>query len=133
MKENNPIQTLMDEHDLISSTEGIISKLDGTWLENEAKYAESIQKLLTFFKEYSDHFHHRKEEEVLFKELRDNPEFLLNDIVNELEEHHEMFRNTIKEIEQALENSDYEKVQLLCAGYINDLLDHIAVENDELF
>lgn len=133
MKRNNPIQTLMDEYDLISSTEGIINELDGKWLESTAKYTETVKKLLVFFKEYSNQIHHRKEEEILFKEMRVNPEFLLNDIIEELEEHHEMFQDTIKEIEEALENSDYEKVQSLFAGYINDLLGHIAVENDELF
>ncbi|MCB0482381.1 MAG: hemerythrin domain-containing protein [Flavobacteriales bacterium] len=133
MKENNPLQTLMDEHDLICSTEDIIKSLNGTWVENPDLYTERVNSLLIFFKEYSDLFHHRKEEEILFRELRDHPDFLLNDILTELEEHHESFRETVLELDDAIENSEYEKVQSLFAGYLNDLLDHIAVENDELF
>lgn len=133
MTENNPIQTLMNEHDIISSAEGIISELENKWQENAEKYKDSVSKLLVFFRQYSDRFHHCKEEEILFRELRNNTDFMLGDILDELEEHHEMFRNTVKKIEDALDTDNFDKVQSLLSGYINDLLDHIAVENDELF
>lgn len=133
MTENNPIQVLMDEHEIISSVEARIKELNNSWLDNAENYKKNVLTLLAFFKEYSDKFHHHKEEEVLFKELRNNPDFILNDIVEELEGHHDMFRDSTKEIEEAIKNDKYEKVQELLTGYINDLLDHIAVENDELF
>jgi len=69
----------------------------------------------------------------LFKEFNDNPDFFLDDIITELEEHHEMFRNTVNDIEKTLSDEDFEKTQSLLSRYMNNLLDHIAVENDELF
>ena len=93
MTENNPIQVLMDEHEIISSVEARIKELNNSWLDNAENYKKNVLTLLAFFKEYSDKFHHHKEEEVLFKELRNNPDFILNDIVEELEGHHDMFRD----------------------------------------
>lgn len=133
MTENNPIQTLMDEHEIISSTEDLIKTLDKQWETDKDNYTNKIKHLLEFFREYSDKFHHHKEEEVLFKELKANPDFILDDLISELEEHHEMFRETVNDIEEALSNEGFEKVQSLLSQFINDLLDHIAVENDELF
>lgn len=131
--ETNPIQVLMDEHEVISLAENVIQSIDNLWGTDEAKYAEKVNKLLEFFREYSDGFHHHKEEEVLFKELKDHPDFLLDEIITELEEHHETFRETVVEIEQAINQKEWPEAQRLLNSYVNDLLDHIAVENDELF
>lgn len=133
MIKNNPIQTLMDEHEVISVTEELIQSLDKKWNSDSNSYTQKVEGLIYFFREYTDKFHHRKEEEVLFKKLKDNPDFLLDDIITELEEHHEMFRETVINIEEALSNEDFEKVQSLLSRYINNLLDHIAIENDELY
>lgn len=133
MSKHDPIQVLISEHDIISTAEGVVQSLQNTWETNADEYAENLRRLIVFFREYSDRFHHYKEEEVLFKKLRDNPDFLLKDIISELEGHHEMFRETVAEIEEAAQNKDWPKTQKLLKGYMNDLLDHIAVENDELF
>ncbi len=133
MSKHDPIQVLISEHDIISAAEGVIQSLQNTWETNADEYAENLRRLIVFFREYSDRFHHYKEEEVLFKKLRENPDFLLKDIISELEGHHEMFRETVAEIEEAAQNKDWPKAQKLLNGYMNDLLDHIAVENDELF
>ena len=123
----------MDEHDIISTCQAIIQSLDKKWHNDPKSYAQQVKGLIDFFREYSDKFHHRKEEEVLFKEFNDNPDFFLDDIITELEEHHEMFRNTVNDIEKTLSDEDFEKTQSLLSRYMNNLLDHIAVENDELF
>lgn len=133
MIEHNPIQTLMDEHEIISATEEFIGSLDKLWETNKDNYTDKVKHLLEFYREYSDGFHHRKEEEVLFKELKNSPDFMLDDIITELEEHHEMFRDSTNEIEEVLSNEDFEKVQSLLNQFVDQLLDHIAVENDELF
>src|ERR1035437_4303468 len=133
MKEHNPIQVLMDEHEVICSAESIISSLDKSWEKDENSYVENVNKLLVFFKEYSDGFHHRKEEDVLFKELNKHPDFKLQDIITELEEHHQGFRDTIVEIAKTLGKREWARTQDLLSRYVDDLLNHIAVENDELF
>lgn len=133
MSKHNPIQVLLNEHDIIGTAEDIVRSLRNSWEKNAEAYAEKVRRLLAFFREYSDQFHHHKEEAVLFKKLRENPDFLLNDIIEELEQHHEMFRECVAEIETSVQQQDWTTTQRLLEGYMNDLLDHIAVENDELF
>ena len=57
----------------------------------------------------------------------------MNSLVLELTEHHEMFREHTLSIEQLLSNNQLEKAYGLLCIYMNELLDHIAAENDELF
>lgn len=133
MSKHNPIQVLLDEHDIIAAAEDIVRSLRNSWEKNAEAYAEKVRRLLAFFREYSDQFHHHKEEAVLFKKLRENPDFMLHDIIGELENHHEMFRECVAEIEASLRQKGWAETQHILEGYMNDLLDHIAVENDELF
>ena len=133
MPENNPVQILFDEHEIIGKVENSIHSIKQHWETNEESYENKVNQLLIFLKEYSDKFHHHKEEEVLFVALKNNPDFLLDDIISELEEHHEMFRENVREIQEFMNEKDWVKVQKILEKYVNDLLDHIAVENDELF
>jgi len=130
---NNPIQTMLLEHETICQAEEIIKNLDGLWLANSEKYKETVITLINFFREYGDENHHRKEEEVLFPAICDHPEFILNEIIVELEQHHEDFREYTQEIEAALDQNELERSYKELCNYLEGLLDHIAVENDELF
>ncbi len=133
MPEYNPIDILTSEHDVISSAEDFINDIENLWPGDAAGYQNAIRKLLAFFRDYSDKFHHHKEEEVLFPEMAAHPEFVLHEIIAELEEHHDLFREYAGKIEKANNDGQWEKVQSLLKLYVKDLLDHIAVENDELF
>jgi len=130
---NNPIQTMLEEHEIISKTENIIKNLNHSWENNSENYTKAITRLITFFRDYADGNHHRKEEEVLFPAICNHPDFKLQDIIDELEQHHEDFRDYTIEIEEALDEKDYEKSYHVLKNYLQELLDHIAVENDELF
>ena len=131
--ENEATKMLMLEHETIQQVESLVNSINLLWEKDATKYKEIVEKLLYFFREYSDRIHHIKEEEVLFPELIKHPDFLLNEIIDELEEHHEMFREYTKEIDDLIKINEYVKVQNTLKKYVNDLLDHIAVENDELF
>jgi len=131
--EHNPIQTMLDEHEIICQTEEIIENLDKTWETDTDKYKETVSTLITFFKEYADGYHHRKEEDVLFPAIHDHPDFVLQEILEEFETHHEDFREYTIEIENAIAEGDFEKSYKELNNYLQDLLDHIGAENDELF
>ncbi len=133
MIKHNPIQTMLDEHEIISKTENIIENLNRYWETYPEKYTEIVTILITFFREYADGYHHRKEEEVLFPAIRNHPDFVLHEIIDEFEQHHNDFRDYTKEIEEAVTEGNYEKSYLELNNYLQDLLDHIAAENDELF
>ncbi len=131
--ESNTSKMLLNEHEIIKTVEGTIYAMDLLWEKDPEKYQSLVARMLYFFKEYSDRFHHYKEENVLFPEMRSHPNFTLHEIIDELEEHHKMFREYTREIKEAIENRQFEKAHGILKKYINDLLDHIAVEDDELF
>ncbi len=131
--EHNPIQTMLDEHEVICKTEPIIDNLDKLWEKDVATYIELVNQLIGFFREYADGHHHRKEEEVLFPAIKNHPDFVLEELIDEFEQHHEDFRDYTKEIEEAIADDDFEKSYKELKNYLQDLLDHIGAENDELF
>ena len=131
--EHNPIQTMLDEHEVICQAEEIIENLDKTWETDADKYKATVATLIEFFREYADGYHHRKEEEVLFPAIHDHPDFVLQEIIEEFETHHEDFREYTVTIEELINEGDFEKSYKELNTYLQDLLDHIGAENDELF
>ncbi|RLD28027.1 MAG: hypothetical protein DRI70_04025 [Bacteroidetes bacterium] len=131
--EHDPIQTMLHEHEVICKTESIIENLNLYWETSSDEYTKIVTTLITFFREYADSYHHRKEEDVLFPAIKNHPDFILQEIIDEFEQHHEDFRDYTKEIEEAITEGNYEKSYLELNNYLQDLLDHIAAENDELF
>jgi hemerythrin-like domain-containing protein len=130
---HNPIQILLDEHEIISSAEGVIKKLDQYWERSEEGFTEYVSELLQFFRTYSDQYHHYKEEEVLFPLFKDSDEMVVHSMILEFKEHHEMFREHTQAIKAQLEKGQYSETYAILVTYINELLDHIAAENDEFF
>lgn len=130
---NNPIDTMLQEHEAISQAADIVETLDGSWENDADGYTERATGLIAFFREYADGYHHRKEEEVLFPALKDHPDFVLDEMVDEFEQHHEDFREYASDAESALEDGDHAGSYKHLKAYVNDLLDHIAAENEEIF
>jgi hemerythrin-like domain-containing protein len=130
---NNPIETLLQEHEIISEAADIIDKLDNLWETDAKAYNKVATGMLEFFSEYADGYHHRKEEDILFPALNDQPNFVLHEMIDEFESHHEDFRNYTNEIRDALKENNFTSSYSTLKEYKEDLLDHIAAENDELF
>ena len=130
---NDPIQIMLDEHETISRAEHVVESLNQYWETSEDDFKKRMVSLIKFFREYSDKYHHYKEEQVLFPVLENLADFATNSIVAELNEHHDIFRGYTASIEDALEEKKFEQAYKILTRYIDELLDHIAVENDELF
>ncbi|MDM7999403.1 MAG: hemerythrin domain-containing protein [Dehalococcoidia bacterium] len=112
---------LMIEHRLI---EGMIAVIHRR-LER-AERTQSIEPLFVdeavdFIRVYADRTHHGKEEDILFKTLRDKP---LSDehrrMMNELIEEHAFGRETTKALAEA--NSRYKKRDIGALGEVTDRL-----------
>lgn len=130
---NNCISYLVQEHDIISSVEGLVLKINRLWINDSEMYTNVINDLLIFLREYSDQYHHHKEEDILFPRLKKLPDFRSHEMLDELEDHHVQFREHTRDIDQAIAQKDFDKTQTILTKYVDELLDHIAVENDELF
>lgn len=124
------LQQLYGEHQVI------LSKLDDlsmTLLKSDDDlHSQEVQEFITFFREYGDGYHHRKEEDILFP-LLVNANEGVRPIIESLTEHHEQFRETLASAVDAMGREDWNEVRRVLGGYISDLRDHISAEDDELF
>lgn len=129
---NNPIDLLYKEHEIILDAANVAKQLR-IIIDNPDLYEKQVFELLSFFKKYADQYHHHKEEEVLFPEMIKANELLESGVIQEMFENHEDFRELIEEIKQSTKSKDYQNAQNKLEQYIDALIDHIAVENEEVF
>lgn len=100
---------------------------------DDKMFEKSIRKLLDFFRNYADKYHHHKEEQILFPEMVKKNEMLEDGAIKEMFENHEDFRSLLNNIEDSVNIFNYNKAHSLLQRYAESLLDHIAVEDDEVF
>lgn len=130
---NDPIKVLYDEHDIISTVIEAARNSSALLGQDEARYEQTVRRMIDFFRNYADKFHHHKEEEILFPEMCKRNEMLQSGVIQEMLEHHTEFREMIASIESFLDKKNYMRASQQLNIYCEALLDHIAVENDEVF
>ncbi|HVK37457.1 MAG TPA: hemerythrin domain-containing protein [Candidatus Kapabacteria bacterium] len=124
------LQQLYDEHETIMAMiDRMRALLDAS---DRADRGDELREIIAFFREYADGYHHAKEEQVLFPRLRELAP-MLESIVGDLTEHHEMFRETLALAESALDAGEWLDLESILDRYASALCDHISAENDELF
>ncbi|RMF56434.1 MAG: hemerythrin domain-containing protein [Calditrichaeota bacterium] len=123
------IQMLYDEHQIIlQAIAQVLTLLDS----NSPNRISRLRWYVNFFRMYGDKYHHQKEEDILFQFLQKDASPLTN-FVDALTEHHELFRNYLKEIDDNLLKNDIDSASRLFKQYLSDLRDHISAEDDEFF
>ncbi len=130
---NNPADILINEHDLIELVANyaiILQELDN---KEPIPYIALVKKLLNFFTDYADRYHHQKEELLLFPKMCEKNDLLKDGIIKEMIENHDDFRKSIKDIEYGISIGDMPIIQKTLKKYCVELLNHISVENEELF
>ena len=130
---NKTIEMLFDEHSAITSAVGVTDSLNTLRQQNPSAYKAMVRKMVAFLKGYADEYHHYKEEVILFPEMSKKNELLGDGIIKEMTDNHQEFRRMIKLIETSLNEGEFEIAQKTLEKYVNMLLDHIAVENEEVF
>lgn len=130
---NEALKMLYDEHEIIEQAVRIAKQASSLVGTNNEQYEKTVRTLIHFFKNYSDKYHHRKEEEILFPEMERKNEMLADGVIHEMMSNHEDFREMIRSIENSLSDKNYTDAEKWLYQYTEALLDHIAVENDEVF
>ena len=133
MGETNPMDILLDEHAIIKKAASLSLRAGSLIGSKPAQYEQVIRLLLFFFREYADKFHHYKEESILFPSINKKNEVVGIILTTEMETHHKEFRDTIQNIETRLNEKKYRLVDEELHAYTSMLLDHIAVEDEEVF
>src|ERR1035437_8826152 len=112
------LEMLYGEHDVIISAVGITDSLKNQLLQNASSYEINIRHLIHFLKRYADHYHHFKEETILFPAMSKKNEILEDGIIKEMEDHHEEFREMIKSIEICLDKKEFDIAQKQLELYV---------------
>lgn len=128
-----PIETLMNEHKNIMKVITALSKECDALQSGKEVDREFIGKVIYFVRNYADKFHHAKEEDILFKELRKNPGKMHCDPTEQMEFEHDLGRNFVKLMEEGLNESDKEKLMRNAKEYVQLLTEHIFKEDNILF
>ncbi len=94
---------------------------------------EFFSKSIDFIKGYADHFHHAKEEDILFIELnKDDVKMHCNPTGQMLHEH-DIGREFVMNLEKAVKENNSKKVVENAVGYANLLEEHIMKEDKILY
>lgn len=127
------IEMLYQEHSVIKKAIENVKNLQGQISTNPDNFKTEMIKYIDFFRKYADGFHHYKEEQILFPEMGKKNEFLAEGVIKEMFENHEDFREMLGNIDSLISSGEYPKTHLEFEKYSEALLDHIAVEDDEVF
>ncbi|MCX6291050.1 MAG: hemerythrin domain-containing protein [Bacteroidetes bacterium] len=130
---NKTLQVLYDEHAVIVNAIDTARNTGSLIDKDNSFYEKIIRGLIRFFRLYADQYHHHKEEIILFPDMASRNEILGSGVIHEMFQNHEDFREMIRNIELNLDQKKYHDAQKQLNQYTEALLDHIAVENDELF
>jgi hemerythrin-like domain-containing protein len=126
------IKNLINEHRIISQKLQDTNELFADVSEGKKNSSEIIDNI-EFFKKYADQLHHHKEEEILFPAMIKKNEMAGQGIIAEMLENHEDFRKMLSEINTQVQENNIEAAYEKFRVYHEALLDHIAVEDDEVF
>ena len=127
------IEMLYDEHDYIMTAIDNVKGMKPMIAADPDNYKKELSRYIDFFKNYADRFHHYKEEEILFPEMSKKNELLEDGVIKEMLDNHADFRIMIGNITSFNEAGELAKAHAEFEKYAEALLDHIAVENDEVF
>ena len=135
-----PAGPLMKEHRLIERAIALMKTEIGRIRRDNRVHPAFLDATLDFIKTYADRCHHGKEEDILFRELRNkkispNHTGIMNDLIKE----HAFARDTVKKIADAEKNyvgGDRQVLGIILSG-MESLVDfypkHIEKEDKHFF
>ncbi|OPY34680.1 MAG: Hemerythrin HHE cation binding domain protein [Methanomassiliicoccales archaeon PtaU1.Bin124] len=96
------------------------------------KHYETLMEMVVFQKDFTDELHHRKEELVLFPAALENGSLKQGDYEGLIADH-EKARAHIKRMQDLLADADIDSFYKEGASYIEDMLRHINLEEEQFF
>jgi hemerythrin-like domain-containing protein len=126
-------KALSDEHQNILKVIDALTKECSSLESGKELDKDFFEKAIDFIRNYADKFHHAKEEDILFVELnKEDIEMHCNPIPQMLHEH-DLGRDFVKGMEQALKENNKAKVIENAKGYAQLLQEHIFKEDNILY
>ncbi len=126
----NPIQILHREHMILMDAASTTERVQK--IKDNKKYRWLIHDLILFFRNYTEIFHHPKEENVLYPIIKNRSRKINDHLMYEICDNHEDFKALIAEMENHFENRDYELLRKTVDTYLIELVQHIEMEEREI-
>ncbi len=130
---------LVEEHELILRMIQIVGKINKKLMNGESIELTDLRAIVDFIRNFADHCHHAKEEDLLFKKMGEKGFSPEQGPVAVMLYEHELGRNFVKAMEEGID--DYEKGNYQAAKKIAEnagrysqlLAEHIHKENNILY
>lgn len=126
-------EDLRKEHGSILHVLSIMDKMRAATTFDDAAIFQHYGEVVYFLKIFADKCHHGKEEGYLFPELAAKGVPNENGPIGVMLQEHELGRNYIAAMSQALESADRKAFESAGVGYGDLLRKHIDKENNVLF
>jgi hemerythrin-like domain-containing protein len=130
---NTPIKILSDEHQSILKVVSVLVNECNALESGKALDKNFFIKAINFIKNYADKFHHAKEEDILFVELRKDSAQMHCNPTSQMLFEHDLGRNFIKNTEEGLEENNDKKIIENARGYARMIQEHIFKEDNILY
>ncbi len=121
------INILLDEHKMLLKAVETTKKIQK--IKDDDKYYIALHDMILFFRNFSEIYHHPKEESVLYPALRNRSGEMSAEFLNEICDNHEDFKSAMAEIENAYLSYDYFRLRTSVEKYLSGLEVHIKKEN----
>lgn len=134
----NAIEILGEEHELIKSGLDLLTTAAEKIVRNQNPPPEFFEKAATFTRDFTNKFHHYKEEIVMFGLLAQKHSGEIDPELERLRDQHEILRNYISEISDSLDgyskniDAEVRRLHRNLGDYIETLRRHIHAE-DKIF
>jgi len=129
------IKILEEEHVLISKNLDLLTTAAEKIIRNQNPPREFFEKAIAFTRNFTNKFHHYKEEIVMFGLLAQKHEGAIDTEIERLRNQHELLHNYMNEISDSLDEyskgteSEIRKLHRNLSDYIDTLRHHITAEN----
>ncbi|HCW03238.1 MAG TPA: hemerythrin [Clostridium sp.] len=134
------IELMMHEHKVTKRALSVIRKMSIAVMKGEEVPYEDFNRVIDFIRNYTDKHHHGKEEDILFKKMREDiGETLVGAPISGMLVEHDFGRFYVKSLEEALErvkNGDEDsRVDIIAnaVGYADLLNRHIDKEDKVIY
>lgn len=124
---NNPIQILLDEHTVLLKAVELSNILQKT--EDDTSYRNLLHDVILFFRNFTEIYHHPKEELYLYPLLRNRSENMNEKFIKEICDNHEDFKSLMADTENFYVSYQFKMLRSAFAAYLKLMKEHILREN----
>ncbi len=118
---------ILEEHNLLKKAIETTKQIQK--IEDNETYHKALNDIILFFRNFSETYHHPKEENILFPLLMKHSKDVNAEFIHEITDNHEDFKCLMAEIENAFVIYDYKLLRALVNQYITYMDEHIKMEN----